>query len=503
MFVRLFFGNGSLLAADSIACDSSLYIVFNCTPTLDGQSLQYTDIISVDTRNLSEIPYYGSVSYEPDSLNIILISGSDLHTNLNDSIILDFQVSSASRACIIPVHPPDYSSYMDSSCTLHITAFNAYSYTIEFTDTTLCEGQDSIYPPIMHYALEQNITFSSDAGLYIDSNTGLISPDRSTPGNYTVTYESDYCLTDDQVEISIIDVLPLNLFDTLTLCEGASISQEGVNLEEFTVLGSLDNTPVEGITEMGEYTFYTDQDGCRAVDTVFIKVLEGPEFTIDEQEECDRKILQVNVNSNSNTTVHWSNGVNDEVNEIFEDQMLVVEVIDDKGCITKDSLLAEVNILEILSVQMQKQEADCWEEGSVNIIDSDVRNNIGDFEYRLQNTLTGQLLTSLNEVPEGIYNLQVIDNHDCVATYEEKITVLQKCIEEYPVFTPNGDDIEDEYFIPHEGSVKIYNRDGTLLKELTTPAYWNGQSDAGDALPMGNYFIITDTGKVVNITIVK
>jgi gliding motility-associated-like protein len=90
-----------------------------------------------------------------------------------------------------------------------------------------------------------------------------------------------------------------------------------------------------------------------------------------------------------------------------------------------------------------------------------------------------------------------------MSTYKEDVTILQKCLEEYPVFTPDGDNIEDEYFIPHEGSVKIYNRDGTLLKELTTPDYWNGKSDAGNPLPMGNYFIVTDAGKVVNITIVK
>jgi hypothetical protein len=71
------------------------------------------------------------------------------------------------------------------------------------------------------------------------------------------------------------------------------------------------------------------------------------------------------------------------------------------------------------------------------------------------------------------------------------------------VFTPNGDDIEDLYFIPHEGSVKIYTIEGRLIRSLNTPAYWDGNDEAGNPQPMGTYVIITDNERIVNITIVK
>lgn len=80
---------------------------------------------------------------------------------------------------------------------------------------------------------------------------------------------------------------------------------------------------------------------------------------------------------------------------------------------------------------------------------------------------------------------------------------MQNCLNNYPVFTPGNDGIEDEYFIPYDGTIKIYNRDGALLQTIETPAYWDGRNKSGDLLPMGNYVMITDKGKAVNITIVR
>ena len=51
--------------------------------------------------------------------------------------------------------------------------------------------------------------------------------------------------------------------------------------------------------------------------------------------------------------------------------------------------------------------------------------------------------------------------------------------------------------------VKIYDKNGSLVKELDAPAYWDGTNSGGAMLPMGNYVIVTDKGKPVNITIIR
>ena len=113
------------------------------------------------------------------------------------------------------------------------------------------------------------------------------------------------------------------------------------------------------------------------------------------------------------------------------------------------------------------------------------------------------MLNDLSEVPEGVYTVQVIDDSGCIAEYEQKIKVEQKCLEDYPVFSPDGDNIEDTYFIPHEGTVSIYNREGQLIKILETPAYWDGTDAQNHPVPMGNYVLVTESGRPVNITIIR
>ncbi|MBA7574742.1 hypothetical protein ES708_16557 [subsurface metagenome] len=489
-------------AADSTACDTTLYIVFNCEPRLDGAPLQEEDVITVQTEGIADISYTGSLVYSTDSVNTLELAGEGTLDFYSDYHYLQFSVHSLSRSCNsfdirFTVDSSDY-----SSCILNIVSFDALSHVIDYPVTSMCLGADRVLP-VSNVPIDQVTYISDPAGLYIDDE-GAIVPEYSEAGNYTLSFESDFCMREDYIEITILDSISLDLEDTLSICEGAYNTLDGFDYLGYEFYDADANSnAVNEINESGDYVVIADENGCVATDTVYIEVYETPVISLTEHQECDRVVIQADVESRSNIEINWSNQVTGGINILYEDAILAIEVVDENGCIAKDSISVKVNILEVLSAEYRKQEADCWEEGSVEVISSEVNNNIGSFRYRLHNTLTGQLLTSLKEVPEGRYNLQVIDDRDCIATLENEITVLQRCLENYPVFTPNGDDIEDSYFIPHEGTVKIYNRNGRLLKELSTPAYWDGTDNSGKTMPMGNYFIVTDNGKVVNITIVR
>jgi len=487
---------------DSIVCDTNLYIHLDCIPLLDSMPLQAGDMISVNTLGTDDNQYYESIVYYPDSLNMLeIFSGGQLDVS-PDYMNLEFSVYSLSRDCNASNVQYAIDS-VDASCVLTIGAFEASSYSFDYPETRICMGAERVLP-VTDLPLEQVSFVSDPPGLYIDSMGAIVS-ERSAPGNYTLTLETDYCLEEDHMEISILETIFLDLEeDTFSVCEGSDYTRNEISLVDFTFYdGQETYNPVNELSESGYYIVITDQDGCQATDTVYIEVIETPVINVIEQQECDRVVLQTDVVSESNTVVYWSDQITGETIEVFEDTTLIVKAVNEYGCADYDTIQVDVNILEISAMQFHKEEADCWNEGTVDITDSEVRNYIGEYKYRLRNILTGQLHASLSGVPEGVYNLEVIDDRDCIATFPERITILQKCLENYPVFTPNGDDIEDRYFIPHEGSVKIYNRDGNLIKELATPDYWDGTNNAGNLLPMGNYFIVTDTGNVVNITIVR
>ena len=173
------------------------------------------------------------------------------------------------------------------------------------------------------------------------------------------------------------------------------------------------------------------------------------------------------------------------------------------GCVQTDTIEVEVIPFVVEDIDYEKEDADCWEDGSIQINSIQVNYERGEHSYTRINQITGKRSQNMETVPEGIYQIEVTDERECTSVYEEDITIEQKCLEDYPVFTPNQDGTEDEYFIPYVGTVRIFDRNGTLMKELTTPAYWDGTDNSGTQMPMGNYLMLTEKGRVVNITIIR
>ena len=85
--------------------------------------------------------------------------------------------------------------------------------------------------------------------------------------------------------------------------------------------------------------------------------------------------------------------------------------------------------------------------------------------------------------------------------------VLQSC-EEQPeecchIITVDNDGQNDSFFIPEKGRTKIFNVEGRLVKELTTPQAWDGSEGRGSTVNIGEYYIVTQEDKNYRVTVLK
>ncbi|MCG8698691.1 MAG: hypothetical protein MI922_11610 [Bacteroidales bacterium] len=299
---------------------------------------------------------------------------------------------------------------------------------------------------------------------------------------YSVPSVISYCANQ-----KFVDKLPYDSF----------ISIKKIEEQDWSTLDAVVNSS-------GTYELKYDSIGaCIAYDTIKVILHEPKPLVISKTEGCDKVTLQLLGANLADSLPSWSNGTLGAVTEVDNSEVLFVSYQDINNCPIYDSIIVDFEPFKIVTASIEKKDADCWNKGEVSI--NSIMTNDGDYtngdNYKLIDTVTKLTIDDLEEVREGIYQLQVKDDRNCIATYDELIVIEQNCHKKNPVFSPEN----AEYFIPNdEGEVKIYNMEGELLKTIpNTPAYWDGNSDKNNALPMGNYIMVTGTNKVINITIIR
>lgn len=127
-------------------------------------------------------------------------------------------------------------------------------------------------------------------------------------------------------------------------------------------------------------------------------------------------------------------------------------------------------------------------------------------EFRLEEVNTGSSSTSLTaeiaDIPAGIYKL-FVKMSSCELEWPETLEVRLDSNCDHPVISPNNDGMSDNYEIPFQGRVKIYNRAGVLINHFAAPASWSGTDSSGNPVPMGLYIIVCDGQKEIAITVIR
>lgn len=126
-------------------------------------------------------------------------------------------------------------------------------------------------------------------------------------------------------------------------------------------------------------------------------------------------------------------------------------------------------------------------------------------DYYLKGKATGIEHHSTNGIFKGltepVYTLKITSKKGCQMEYPTEIKFdKEEC--QKALITPNGDGEADTFFFHKSGTVTIHDKNGTVVKTLSTPNDWDGSAKGG-RVPPGLYLADVNNGEeLINISVV-
>lgn len=106
---------------------------------------------------------------------------------------------------------------------------------------------------------------------------------------------------------------------------------------------------------------------------------------------------------------------------------------------------------------------------------------------------------------QGTYMVKLIAySGTCSDTSYKYVYITDKLLVSIPnIFTPNGDDVNDLWYVSFEGAIdmhlEIFNRNGIKVYENNgTGVQWDGRTISGESVPTGTYFYVLEITDVLN-----
>jgi hypothetical protein len=405
-------------------------IVIDCIPQVNGLALTEGDYIGIFN---DEDRCYGLGRWKDTVVFRITVYGSDGITDgFETGENINLKLWLKNEDCILEnVAQIDSDSPLiftnSTSNRIYVLNFERASVSFAFEEYCLNEA---VIQPQQNYDVK-DLRFLSSPGLSLDAASGYIDPSRSSPGSYTITLNSKFCLTRRNLSLT---------------------------LNEFPQIEYMPDTFICG-------------------DKLAIMV-----------EAQDQQIL-------------WSSGSTSQQIELTEPGNIWYKLSNNKGCSNSDTF--NVQKMAIARIDFGVEKADCYKKGRLRINDQEITNGKPPYSYILTNQIDQTEITDLSNVPEGIYNIDVVNSNGCSLRHDEKIIIEKDCLNDIPVFSPNDDGLDDTYFINLEGRIEIFDRNGQLKRKLTGPCYFDGKDSNDHSLPMGVYMVVSEQGNSVVLTIIR
>jgi len=253
----------------------------------------------------------------------------------------------------------------------------------------------------------------------------------------------------------------------------------------------------------GTYIIHYSSDYCLENNTDTIVIHPKPVFTIEKSREiCKDQEIELIPKTDGDYIFTWSNGISGKRNIISQPGTYIITAENEFDCKHMDTVNVELKTLQIEEFDFEVSDADCYNPGGIHIKKLETNGELP-FTYQLLNQVNNQVTRQTDNLREGDYLLTVIDASGCKTTIQQTISIKKECLNDNPVFSPNTDGKDDDYFIPYVGEALVYDRNGIVRNRFTAPAYWDGKDNNGNPLPMGTYVIVVGKKNIINITIVK
>ena len=164
--------------------------------------------------------------------------------------------------------------------------------------------------------------------------------------------------------------------------------------------------------------------------------------------------------------------------------------------------------ITISTINYELLENDCKKGAHITIEDDDIEAKYLPLTAHLissfneNDSYTTQLPGEINNIKPGFYSLRIEDVNQCGLELRNYIQISNptNCTNS---FTPNGDGLEDTFFIEQKGKAMIYTKEGKLVHTLNVPNAWNGKDREGELVPMGLYLIIVDDNTAIEVVVIQ
>lgn len=87
--------------------------------------------------------------------------------------------------------------------------------------------------------------------------------------------------------------------------------------------------------------------------------------------------------------------------------------------------------------------------------------------------------------------------------YTKQASITLSPCQSGTVISPDGDGWYDTYYVSEPGHAKVYDLNGSLVKELHTPAHWDGTHKNGSYVEAGYYAIVVNGDNIHRISVMR
>ncbi|MCW3085853.1 MAG: hypothetical protein JWP12_3219 [Bacteroidetes bacterium] len=315
------------------------------------------------------------------------------------------------------------------------------------------------------------------------------------------------CTSSDSVTVSVGNFsYPLDLGNDTTLCgSGVVVMDAGAGFQHYTWQDGSGN---QTYTAFGPGTYWvTVIDPCSFAhtDTLHITATPAPLIhIISDTSICEGDSVQLSfTGSTIFNSFHWDPETSLSCSTcaapvtrptVSIQYMLVGST--SQGCTAIDSIEVTVLPLPDHAIQITTLDEMCGNaDGSIQLAVTD--NSAAPYLFNFNNSGYAAVASYYNLI-SGTYSIVIKDANGCVYDTTAHISSsgsadtlsIPNC------FSPNGDNINDKWFIPsfcgEKISCKILNRWGTEMATIHENEYWDGKTNGGANASDGIYYFIAE-----------